>query len=159
GGKTMNQLTRMFDEQQLTIISNGDDHEFLLKDLCNILGLGHVATVSRRLEDDVVSKHPIQDSLGRTQNATFVSEDGLYDVILDSRKPEAKRFRKWVTSEVLPSIRKHGAYATDQTIENIINDPDFGIELLQTLKSERDQRLAAEQQRNEAIEQQKLDKP
>ena len=50
------------------------------------------------------------DALGRTQNANFVNEDGLYDVILDSRKPEAKRFRKWITSEVLPTIRKHGIY-------------------------------------------------
>ncbi|GGB61336.1 putative antirepressor - phage associated [Lentibacillus populi] len=154
----MNQLTKMFDGQNLTIITNGDDHEFLLKDLCNILGLGHVATVKRRLDKDVVSKHPLQTA-GGTQQATFVNEDGLYDVILDSRKPEAKRFRKWITSEVLPSIRKHGAYATDQTIENIINNPDFGIELLKTLKTERDQRLKAEQERMAVVEQQRIDAP
>lgn len=106
----MNQLTKMFDEQELTIISNGNEHEFLLKDLCKILELGQVAGVKRRLGDDVISNHPIQDSLGRIQKATFVNEDGLYDVILDSRKPEAKRFRKWITSEVLPSIRKTGSY-------------------------------------------------
>src|SRR5690625_4271727 len=89
----------------------------------------------------------------------FIDESGLYDFIFESGTSNAREFRKWVTSEVLPSIRRHGAYATDQTIENIINDPDFGIELLQTLKGERDQRLLAEQQRNEAIEQRKLDKP
>lgn len=112
----MNQLTKMFEGQNLTIIENDGEPKFLLKDVCNILELGHVATVTRRLEDDVVSKHPIQDSLGRTQNATFVNEDGLYDVILDSRKPEAKRFRKWITSEVIPSIRKTGGYVANDDL-------------------------------------------
>lgn len=62
----------------------------------------------------VVSTHPITDNLGRKQQANFVNEDGLYDVILDSRKPQAKAFRKWVTSEVLPSIRKTGSYSSKQ---------------------------------------------
>lgn len=100
----------MFEGKELTIIEKGNEPHFLLRDVCNILGIGHVATVRKRLEDDVVSNHPIKDNLGRTQQATFVNEDGLYDVILDSRKPEARRFRKWITSEVLPSIRKTGGY-------------------------------------------------
>src|SRR5690606_38434930 len=112
----MNQLTKIFDGHELTIIGNQEEPKFLLKDVCEILGLGQVAGVKRRLGDDVISNHPIRDSLGRTQNATFVNEDGLYDVILDSRKPEAKRFRKWITSDVIPSIRKHGAYMTPQKI-------------------------------------------
>lgn len=66
--------------------------------------------VSRRLSDGVCSKHPISDSLGREQVANFVNEDGLYDVILDSRKSEARAFRKWITSEVLPAIRRTGGY-------------------------------------------------
>lgn len=70
----------------------------------------------QRLDDGVVSTHPIIDSLGRTQQANFVNEDGLYDVILDSRKPEAKKFRKWVTSEVLPSIRKTGQYSATKSV-------------------------------------------
>lgn len=84
---------------------------FCLADVCKALGLkqGHVR---ERLDDGVVSTEPISDSLGGQQVANFVNEDGLYDVILDSRKPEAKRFRKWVISEVLPTIRKHGAYMT-----------------------------------------------
>lgn len=147
----MNQLTKMFDGQNLTIVESNNEPNFLLKDVCNILELGQVAGVKRRLGDDVISNHPIKDSLGRTQQATFVNEDGLYDVILDSRKPEAKRFRRWITSDVIPSIRKHGAYATPQTIENIINDPDFGIQLLTNLKDEQEKRKEAEQ----TIEQQK----
>lgn len=70
----------------------------------------HPNVVRQRLNDDVCSTYPITDNLGREQQANFVNEDGLYDVILDSRKPEAKQFRKWVTSEVLPSIRKTGGY-------------------------------------------------
>ena len=69
------------------------------------------------------SKHPIVDSLGRTQQATFVNEDGLYDTILESRKPQAKGFRKWVTGEVLPSIRKQGGYMVakaDETDEEVL---------------------------------------
>ena len=62
----------------------------------------------------VISSHPIQDSLGRTQLANFLNEDGLYDVILDSRKPKAKAFRKWVTGEVLPSLRTKGG--TDKSM-------------------------------------------
>ena len=80
---------------------------FCLADVCKALGLS-AKGVNQRLGDEVISNYPIADSLGRTQQALFVNEDGLYDVILDSRKPEAKQFRKWITSEVLPTIRKHG---------------------------------------------------
>jgi anti-repressor protein len=141
----MNQLTKMFDNSELTIYEQNGQAEFLLKDLCNILELGQVAGVKRRLDKDVISNHPLKTK-GGIQQATFVNEDGLYDVILDSRKPEAKRFRKWITSEVLPSIRKHGAYATPQTIENVLNDPDFGIRLLTNLKEERIKRQQLEKQ-------------
>src|SRR5699024_3027314 len=105
----MNQLTKVFEEQDLTIIEVEGDFHFLLKDVCEILEIGQVAGVSRRLDKDVISKHTLQTAGGK-QQATFVNEDGLYDVILDSRKPEARKFRKWITSEVLPSIRKTGSY-------------------------------------------------
>ena len=82
---------------------------FCLKDVCEVLEL-RTQKVVQRLEDDVLSKYPIVDSLGRTQQATFVNEDGLFDTILESRKPQAKGFRKWATGEVLPSIRKNGGY-------------------------------------------------
>lgn len=87
---------------------------FCLADVCKAVGLS-AKGVNQRLSDEVISNYPIIDSLGRTQQALFVNEDGLYDVILDSRKPEARQFRKWVTSDVLPSIRKTGGYiATTQ---------------------------------------------
>lgn len=82
---------------------------FCLTDICAALEL-RAPDVRRRLADDVVSNHTATDTLGRPNILNFVNEDGLYDVILDSRKPEAKAFRKWITSEVLPSIRKTGGY-------------------------------------------------
>lgn len=88
---------------------------FCLTDVCKALGLTS-KFVNQRLDKGVVSNHPLETA-GGTQQALFVNEDGLYDVILDSRKPEAKAFRKWVTSEVLPSIRKTGGYiATTSTM-------------------------------------------
>lgn len=86
-----------------------DNPLFCLADVCKALGLS-AKGVNQRLGDEVISNYPIIDKLGREQQALFVNEDGLYDVILDSRKTEAKMFRKWVTSEVLPSIRKTGGY-------------------------------------------------
>lgn len=83
---------------------------FCLVDICKALDLGNPSQVKTRLGDGVISNEVILDSLGRQQEANFVTEDGLYDCIFDSRKPEAKAFRKWVTSEVLPSIRKDGGY-------------------------------------------------
>lgn len=116
---------------------------FCLADVCKALDL-QPSAVMRRLDDGVISNNPITDNLGRQQVANFVNEDGLYDVILDSRKPEAKLFRKWITSEVLPTIRKHGAYMTDNIIEKTLSDPDYLIQLATTLKQERQQRIEAE---------------
>ena len=92
-----------------TIIANDGEPRFCLADVCRVLEL-NPNKVSQRLKDDLLSKYPITDNLGRTQQANFVNEDGLYDAIFDSRKKEARMFRKWVTSEVLPSIRKTGGY-------------------------------------------------
>ena len=80
-----------------------------MKDVCDVLGLTTPARVAERLDGDEVSQTHLTDSLGRTQPTTIINESGLYNVILRSDKPEAKPFRKWVTAEVLPSIRKHGA--------------------------------------------------
>lgn len=94
---------------------------FCLADVCRVLDL-RASDVRQRLGDDVVSTHTILDNLGRKQTANFVNEDGLYDVVLDSRKPEAKQFRKWVTKEVLPSIRKTGGYSVQKQIEPTTSD-------------------------------------
>lgn len=124
---------------------------FCLADVCKALGL-KPSHVRERLDDGVVSTDTIFDNLGRQQVANFVNEDGLYDVILDSRKPEAKQFRKWITFEVLPSIRKHGAYMTQETIEKAITSPDFLIRLATQLKEEKQKRLEAEERNKKLTE-------
>ncbi len=91
-----------------------------------------------------MSQTHITDSLGRQQEMTIINESGLYHVILRSDKPEARPFRKWVTSEVLPTIRRHGMYATPNTVEKLLEDPDTTIKLLETIKQERASRLALE---------------
>lgn len=154
----MNQLTKIFDGQNLTIVERDGEPIFRLNDVCGILGLAP-RTVRQRLEDDVCTTYPIQDSLGRTQQATFVTEDGLYDVILDSRKPEAKRFRKWITSEVIPSIRKHGAYMTPDTIEQALLNPDTIIKLATSLKEERQQKELERKKRMVAERKVEIQKP
>ena len=116
---------------------------FCLADVCKVLDLQSSA-VMRRLEKGVISSHPLQTA-GGTQQVNFVNEDGLYDVILDSRKPEAKAFRKWITSEVLPTIRKHGAYMTEDALTRAITEPDFLIQLATALKEEKTKRLSVEQ--------------
>ena len=109
----MNNQIKIFDNPTFgavrIVTTENNEPLFCLTDVCQALDLRQ-GDVRQRLDDGVVSTQPIYDSLGRQQNANFVNEDGLYDVILDSRKPEAKQFRKWVTSEVLPQIRKTGGY-------------------------------------------------
>ena len=80
---------------------------FVLKDVCDALDLKNISDVASRLDEDGVGTTEVTDNLGRNQKTNVVTEAGLYEVIFMSRKPEAKAFRRWVTSEVLPSIRKH----------------------------------------------------
>ncbi|MGE7880349.1 BRO family protein [Peribacillus muralis] len=142
----MNQLQKVFNygENPVRTVMKGDDIWFVLTDVCKVLELSTPSRVKERLEDGVSSTHIIEDSIGRPQNTTIINEDGLYDVILESRKPEAKMFRKWITGQVLPSIRKHGAYMTDDVLEKTLHDPDYMIGLLTALKEEKVKRVEAE---------------
>ncbi len=115
---------------------------WVLKDVCEILSIGQAIRVAERLEEDEVSQTHITDTLGRQQATYIINESGLYNVILRSDKPEAKPFRKWVTSEVLPAIRKHGAYMTPETLEEAILNPDMMIRLCTALKDEQDKNRA-----------------
>jgi len=92
-----------------TVELNGEPW-FALKDVCAVLGISNHKMTAQRLDADEVSLTDLTDSMGRQQETTVINESGLYNVILRSDKPEAKPFRKWVTSEVLPSIRKTGGY-------------------------------------------------
>ena len=87
---------------------------WVLKDVCGILGLSNSRIVSDRLDEDDVSQTYITDTLGRQQQASIINESGLYNVIIRSDKPEAKQFKRWVTHEVLPTIRKTGGYVSNE---------------------------------------------
>ena len=125
---------------QIRMVMVDDEPMFCLVDVCRALGISNPTMVAQRLDEDERTKL----DLGRAGESNFITESGLYAVILRSDKPNAKKFRKWVTSEVLPSIRRHGAYATKDTIDKIISNPDYGIALLQSLKEEREKREEAE---------------
>lgn len=132
--------------------------EFCAMDICKALGYtnGRKAVADHVDDPDVTKRYmgvvtgKRADGTDATQDveATFVNESGLYSLILGSKLPQARQFKHWVTSEVLPSIRRHGAYATEATIDSIIADPDNGIRLLQALKDEREQRRLAESKAN-----------
>lgn len=101
---------------EVRTIQHGDEVWWVLKDVCRVLSLSTPHKVAERLEEDERNLIPLIDSMGRTQKNTIVNEPGLYSVILRSDKPEAKTFKRWVTHEVLPSIRKTGAYNVGQEL-------------------------------------------
>ena len=88
---------------------------FCLADICGVLGVSNVGNVKSRLDADDIRQADSIDSIGRTQKILYVTEEGFYDVVIRSDSPKAKPFRKWVTHEVLPSIRKTGQYNANQT--------------------------------------------
>ena len=136
---------RIFNYNSVEVRTIQKDGEpwFVLKDVCNVLHIGNSRDVVARLDQDEKGVGQI-DTLGGKQEMTIINESGLYNVILRSDKPEAKPFRKWVTSEVLPTIRRHGMYATPDTVEKMLADPDTTIKLLETIKQERAARMALE---------------
>lgn len=113
-------------------------------DTAKILGYKNVTHALARHVDEEDKKllNVLQPETGRSiycglQVPSMINESGLYSLILGSKLPDAKRFKRWVTSDVLPTIRKNGIYATETTIDAILDDPDFGIKLLEQLKEER----------------------
>lgn len=131
-----------FGEVRTTVID--DEPYFSLNDVCRILEIKNPSDAKNRLRKDGVGTTEVIDSMGRTQQANFINESNLYKLIFQSRKPEAERFADWVTSEVLPAIRKHGAYMTDGVIERTLTDPDYLIMLATNLKEEKAKRALAE---------------
>lgn len=118
-----------FGEIRTALINN--EPYFNLKDVCNILEIKNVSDCKSRLKKDGVATTEVIDSLGRTQEANFIDESNLYKVIFQSRKKEAEAFTDWVTSEVLPSIRKHGAYMTDEKAFDVLHNASGLADLLQ----------------------------
>lgn len=123
-----------------TVEMNGEPW-FVLKDVCGVLGLTDTGRTAERLDTDELTRITLVSG-GQNREMLIINESGLYNVILRSDKPEAKPFRKWVTAEVLPSIRKHGAYMTPETLQAAILNPDTMIQLCQQLKAEQDKNAA-----------------
>ena len=135
------QIFKYHDSEVRTVELNGEPW-FVLKDVCGVLGISNHKMTAQRLDADEVILTDLTDSMGRQQETTVINESGLYNVILRSDKPEAKPFRKWVTAEVLPTIRKHGAYMTPETLQAAILNPDTMIQLCHQLKAEQDKNAA-----------------
>jgi len=139
----MNNLQVFKNEQfgQIRTIDKKGQLWFVAKDISNILGYSETNRMTARLDEDESISTKLE---GMNMNSTLINESGLYNAVLGSSKPEAKKFKKWVTGEVLPTIRKHGAYMTDNTIEKALTDPDFLIKLATNLKEEKLKRIDAE---------------
>lgn len=121
----------------IRVFHNNGQPWFCLTDVCKILRLDQPSRVKERLNLDGVTTSKVIDSLGREQQANFINESNLYKVIFQSRKVEAEKFTEWVTSDVLPSIRKHGMYAQDELLDN----PDLLIQVATQLKKEREEKM------------------
>lgn len=142
----MNEI-RIFNNPQFGDVrtaGTADDPLFCLSDICRVLDL-QVQNTKRRLNEKGVYSINTPTS-GGEQTMLFVNESNLYRVIMRSDKPQAEPFQDWVCGEVLPAIRKHGMYATDVTIKNILEDPDNFIQMVQAYQRERKERMAAQQE-------------
>ncbi|WP_242227206.1 phage antirepressor [Bacillus cereus group sp. BfR-BA-01315] len=141
----MNQLQVFNNKEfgQVRTVVQGEDVWFVAKDVADVLEYRDTHNMVRFLDEDEKDTHQVS-TLGGSQTMKVINESGLYSAILKSKKPQAKAFKKWVTSEVLPSIRKHGAYMTDQALEQAVTNPDFMIGLLTNLKEEQAKRIEAE---------------
>lgn len=152
-----------FNENEIRTTQINGEPYFIGKDVCEFFGdSNHNRTISR-VDNEDKQIVEIEDSLGRMQKAVAINESGLYSILfsmqpqkandgvqdaypieIQNRIKKIKRFKRWVTYEVLPSIRKHGAYMTDQTLEQALTSPDFLIKLATELKDEQEKRKALE---------------
>ena len=135
-----------FETQEVRTVIENNEPWFVGKDVAEILGYKRTADAIRQHVDKEDKGVGEIQTPGGIQNMTIVNESGLYALIFGSKLPKAKSFKRWVTKEVLPSIRKHGMYATESTVEQMLNDPDTAIQLLETIKQERAEKALLEQQ-------------
>ena len=127
-----------FNGNDIRVIDKDGQPWWVAKDVCDILELTDARKSVELLDEDERNIIPVMDSLGRPQNTYVVNEPGVYSLVLRSRKPEAKAFKRWITHEVIPAIRKHGLYAAPATVDEILTNPDTFIKLLQEIKAERE---------------------
>lgn len=137
----------VFNNLRVRVFVKNNEPWFVAKDVCDVLEISNPNNVYARLDEDEKDSIHTTDSISRGHDVIIVSEPGLYSIVLSSRKPEAKAFKRWITHEVIPSIRKHGAYMTQPTIDKLVDNPDLIIELCNKLKEERKLRAEEEQRR------------
>ena len=145
----MNDLQIFKNEEfgEIRTLTINNEPYFVGKDVANILGYQNGSRdINRHVDDEDKLTERIVIS-GQNREVIVINESGLYSLILSSKLPSAKKFKRWVTSEVLPSIRKHGTYMTDDTLEKALTSPDFLIKLATELKEEKEQRQALEEEK------------
>lgn len=131
----------------IRVVEIGGEPWMVGKDVAAALGYSNPRdALAKHVDDEDKSSVAFRDGTSGNPNLTVINESGLYSLVLSSKLPNVKKFRRWVTSEVLPSIRKHGTYMTPDTIEKVLSDPDTIIQLATTLKQERRRREALEAQ-------------
>lgn len=139
-----------FEDKRVRTVTIENQPYFVGKDVAEALGYKKARNaLSVHVDNEDKKGALIQGDLGGKQEMTVINESGMYSLILSSKIPNAKKFKRWVTSEVLPTIRKHGTYMTDEMLKKALTDPDTIIEIATQLKAEREGRLIAEQRVNE----------
>ena len=130
---------------EIRTVTKNNEPWFIATDVCSALDISNTSQALTRLDDDEKNTIILNEGIGNP-NKSIVSEYGLYNLILASRKKEAKKFKRWITHEVIPTIRKHGAYMSSEVIEKTLSDPDYLIRLATNLKEEKAKRALAEAQ-------------
>ena len=138
----------LFNDQQVRTVVRDGEPWFVGKDVASILGYRDLnKAIAMHVDEEDKLNDKTSSSFGLNlgqRGGWFINESGLYGLIMSSKLPTAKDFKRWVTSEVLPTIRKHGAYMDTDIIEKSLTDPDFLIQLATTLKEEKQRRMEAE---------------
>ena len=139
----MNELQKfMYSDKEVRVVVKEGEPWFVTADVCKVLEVTNPTVALDRLDNDERAKF----NLGRQGETNIVNEPGLYSLILGSRKKEAKAFKRWITHDVIPAIRKFGGYLTPEAAEKALQDPDFIIRLATALKEERAKRMALEEE-------------
>ena len=139
----MNELQKfMYSDKEVRVVVKEGEPWFVAADVCKVLEVTNPTVALDRLDNDERAKF----NLGRQGETNIVNEPGLYSLILGSRKKEAKAFKRWITHDVIPAIRKFGGYLTPEAAEKALQDPDFIIRLATALKEERAKRMALEEE-------------
>ncbi len=157
----MNEMQVFKNEEfgEMRTVKIEDDVWFVGKDVADILGYSNSRKALIDHVDDEDKGVTKRDTLGGSQQMTIINESGLYSLILSSKLESAKRFKRWVTSEVIPSIQKHGAYLTPKKIEEALLNPDTIIQLATTLKQEREGRMRLERESEQQKQQLREQEP